>query len=243
MSAGLEVAEISAGYLKVPILHGVSLAVAPGKAVGLMGANGAGKTTLLKVVMGELRGKGEVRLDGRRIERRPSWWRARHGVAHVPEGRHLFTTLTVEENLRVGTFATTEQRRDLQPAYDLFPKLFDRRRQLAGTLSGGEQQMVAIGRALVARPQVMLIDELSAGLAPVVSQDLVAALDVVKQQGVALVVVEQAPALIRDLVDHHVVLSRGRVVHSGPADELDFEHLRELYLGATPARSNPERTH
>ncbi|MEW2810521.1 ABC transporter ATP-binding protein [Streptomyces massasporeus] len=242
MNAGLEVSGISAGYLKVPVLHDVALAVAPGNAVGLMGPNGAGKTTLLRLVMGELRGKGAVRLDGRRIEKKASWWRAREGIAHVPEGRHLFTTLTVEENLRVGTFAAPDRSRNLHPAYDLFPKLFDRRHQRAGTLSGGEQQMVALGRALVARPRVILIDELSAGLAPVVSQGLVAALGVVKDQGVALVVVEQAPALIKDLIDHHVVLRRGQVVHSGSAEELDFERLRDLYLGADSARTTTEGT-
>jgi branched-chain amino acid transport system ATP-binding protein len=243
MTAALEARDVSAGYQKVPILHGVSLTVPAAQAVGLMGPNGAGKTTLLKVLMGEIRGSGEVHLDGERIDRQASWRRARAGLAHVPEGRHLFATLTVEENLRVGTFARRDDARDLAPAYDLFPKLFDRRLQRAGTLSGGEQQMVAIGRALVAQPQVMLIDELSAGLAPVISQGLVDALTVVKAQGVALLVVEQAPVLIQHLVDHHVVLNHGHVVYSGDAGELDFERLRDLYLGTDPASSTTEGKH
>lgn len=227
----LTVSDLVAGYQAAPVLHGVSIDIRPGIAVGLLGPNGAGKTTLLRVLAGQLRSRsGAVRYSGADITRRPAFWRSRQGIAHVPEGRRLFGTLTVAENLTVGTFAH-QGPADLAIAYDLFPKLYERRHQPTRTLSGGEQQMVAIGRALVSRPKVVMVDELSAGLAPVIAQQLVSRLTLVKQTGIALLLVEQSPALILDDVDRVVVLGRGTVVHSGPAAELDRGHLRHLYLG------------
>lgn len=231
MTSGLSARDVVAGYLAAPVLHGLSIDLRPGTAVGLLGPNGAGKTSLLRVLAGQLRTRsGAVRWDGTDISRRPAWWRSRHGIAHVPEGRRLFGALTVAENLTIGTFARGGPP-DLTVAYDLFPKLHERRDQQARTLSGGEQQMVAIGRALVSRPKAVMVDELSAGLAPVVAQHLVNRLTLVKETGVALLLVEQAPALILDDVDHIVVLGRGTVVHAGPTADLDRSHLRHLYLG------------
>jgi branched-chain amino acid transport system ATP-binding protein len=233
VTAILSVEHVVAGYTAAPVLHDVSLSLRPGQSIGLMGANGAGKTTLLRVIVGELRsGKGSVRWAGTDISGRPAWWRARQGIAHVPEGRRLFGALTVEENLIAGTFAGRKGHRDLSPVYELFPRLRERRTQKAATLSGGEQQMVALGRALVAQPKVLLIDELSAGLAPVVAHQLIEALMVVRSSGVALLQVAHAPAHNYDVNDDVVVLGNGTVRHHGGADDLDADQLRDMYLGS-----------
>src|SRR5438445_6565093 len=173
MNVALRVEGLNGGYNKAPVLRDVSFEVAEGESVALFGANGAGKTTLLRALSGALPVcRGEIWLGDRRIDRLPTWTRARNGLAHVPEGRQVFASMSVQENLAAGALAGREPT-PVQAVFDLFPRLRERARQSAATLSGGEQQMVAIGRALMSSPRVMLIDEMSAGLAPLVTERLV----------------------------------------------------------------------
>jgi branched-chain amino acid transport system ATP-binding protein len=231
---------ISGGYTHAEILHDVSLSVGAGEVVAVFGANGAGKTTLLRALDGSLpRCEGTVRLHGAalsrsllgRTVRMPPERRARLGLAHVPEGRHVFPSLTVKENLSAGALA----RRGgdgFDRVYALFPRLKERRDQKAGSLSGGEQQMLVIGRALMSSPQGVLIDEMSAGLAPVMTERLVEGLAEVRTLGVAVLLVEQAPQLIEPLVDRAYLLAGGRVVADGSLAALGgADRIAELYLG------------
>jgi branched-chain amino acid transport system ATP-binding protein len=209
----LSLSGLCAAYAGPDVLHGIDLDVAGHEIVGLAGANGAGKSTLLRALSGtvQLTG-GDVKFDGRSIARRPPHARARIGLVHVPEGRELFTDLTVEENLRLGALgagraATTDT------VLDLFPHLGPRLRQRAGSLSGGEQQMVAIGRGLMAMPRLLLIDELSLGLAPSIAQAIYASLRKLNAgTGLAMVIVDQDLWLLRGLADRVVVLQHGRIV-------------------------------
>ena len=224
--------ELGGGYTKAPILRDVSLEVGTGEIVALFGANGAGKTTLLRALSGALPTcHGEVWLSDRRIDKLPIWSRARLGLAHVPEGRHIFPSMTVRENLDTGALSgrtgTT-----VDEVLDLFPRLAERQRQRAGTLSGGEQQMVAVGRALMSSPDVLLIDEMSAGLAPVITQRLVDGLGRIRERGVAVVLVEQAPQLVASVIDRAYLMEKGRIVAAGTLDELGgAAAIAELYLG------------
>src|SRR5205085_1861590 len=223
---------LTGGYTKAPILRDVSVEVAPAEIVACFGRNGAGKTTLLRALCGALPVcAGPVSVDARRIDRSPIWTRAHLGLAHVPEGRHVFGAMTVRENLETGALASRHPA-SLDEVYDLFPRLGERRNQRAGTLSGGEQQMVAIGRALMSSPKVMLIDEMSAGLAPVLTDRLVEGLVRIRARGVAILLVEQAPQLVADVTDRAYLLEQGRIVGEGTIDQLGgAEGIADLYLG------------
>lgn len=232
----LEVADLHSGYGEVDVLRGVSFSVDSGGICAILGANGAGKTTLLRAVSGLLRRRGSIRLAGEAIDRLSTEDIARRGVAHVPDGRGTFLDLTVEENLRVGALTRRDRRAagaDLERMFTYFPRLKERRHQQAGTLSGGEQQMVAVSRALMLRPRLMLLDEPSFGLAPLVVQDIFRILrEINAEQGVGVLLVEQNATLALELADRACVLETGQVVMSGTADQVrSDEGVRRAYLG------------
>jgi len=228
----LQVDSLSGGYSKAPVLREMSLHVDPGEIVALFGANGAGKTTLLRGLCGALPVcRGTIELQGRRIDHLPIWTRAQLGLAHAPEGRQVFDSMTVRENLEAGALARKHSTA-IEEVFGLFPRLAERQQQRAGTLSGGEQQMLAIGRAFMSTPIVMLIDEMSAGLAPLVTERLVEALTQIRDRGVAVVLVEQAPQLVEDVVDRVYLVEQGRIVAHGSLAELGgAAAIAELYLG------------
>lgn len=232
----LEVAGISVTYGKVVAISDVSLSVRAGEIVTIIGANGAGKSTTLRAISGlaGLSG-GEIRFEGERISGLPAAAVAAKGVSHVPEGRRVFPDMTVEENLRTGAFLRTDRpgiRNDLDELFATFPNLLERRTTNAKALSGGEQQMLAIGRALMARPRLLLMDEPSMGLAPVVVDEIAAIIRRINADGVPVVLVEQNAQLALTLADHAYVLENGRVFLKGVASELqDDEHVRSAYLG------------
>jgi branched-chain amino acid transport system ATP-binding protein len=235
----LETAGLAVAYGKVTVLEDVDFGVAPGEVVALLGTNGAGKTTLLRTISGLLRPKaGQVRLDGDDVSGlHPSAIVAR-GVVQVPGGRATFPGLTVEENLVVGgiTVAKADRPARVAEVLDRFPWLAERRSQLGGTLSGGQQQMLALARALMSRPRVLMIDELSLGLAPVVVEDLLEVVTGLRDEGVAVVLVEQHVDLALSFADRAYFLERGRVRFSGPAEDLRGRRdlLRAVFLaGAT----------
>jgi branched-chain amino acid transport system ATP-binding protein len=231
----LELVGVDARYGPVQALHGVSLSVREGSTLALLGANGAGKTTTLRAVSGLVRTSGEVVLDGRRVARRTPEAMARAGVAHVPEGRGILGDLTVRENLRLGGYA--QRRRvggdDLARVYVHFPRLAERERQPAGTLSGGEQQMLALGRALLSRPRLLMLDEPSLGLAPLVVREIFAILARLNiDEGLTVLVVEQNAAVALAACERACVLEVGRVVLEGTSEELRRdESVRRSYLG------------
>ena len=232
----LEIDDLTAGYDSAAVIRDVSLAVAPGKVVALLGANGAGKTTTLRALCAMVRTEGEVRFAGERIDGRATEDIVRMGVAHVPDGRGTFLHLTTEENLRLGAYARRDRRAvegDLERVYGYFPRLRERRRQQAGTLSGGEQQMLAVSRALMLRPRLMLLDEPSFGLAPLLVRELFAILAAINQrERVSLLLVEQNAAMALELASHAYLLETGRVVLGGAADELRRnDAVRRAYLG------------
>lgn len=234
MTALFEVTGLSGGYGPAPVLANIELQLAAGEIVALLGANGAGKTTLLRGLTGTLpTATGSVRLDGREISRVTTWRRVKAGLVHVPEGRHVFPAMTVAENLEVAALAA-KRKVDLDDAYGLFPRLHERRGQRAGSLSGGEQQMLAIGRALLTDPKVILVDEMSAGLAPIVVQLLVDALATLRERRVALLLVEQSPTYIAGLIDRMYILDHGAIAGSGTLAELGgVDALARTYLGMT----------
>ncbi len=232
----LEVRGLHAQYGAIEVLHGLDFGVRDGGITTILGANGAGKTTTLRAVCNTVRTRGEVRLAGLRIDGKPTESIVRQGVAHVPDGRGTFLNLSVEENLRVG--ATTRRDRaavetDYERMYGYFPRLKERHRQQAGTLSGGEQQMLAVARALMLRPRLLLLDEPSFGLAPLVVQHLFEIFRTINQQsGIGMLLVEQNAALALKLADHAYLLETGRVVMSGPAEAIrDDAAVRRSYLG------------
>lgn len=234
--AVLTVAGLRAGYGRVPVLRDVSLEVGRGEIVTLVGANGAGKSTLLKAIMGLLRPEGgSVTFDGRDVTRTPPERLVRAGLALVPEGRMLFGPMTVEDNLRLGAHARGrgEYAGSLSRVLELFPALADRLAQTAATLSGGEQQMLAVGRALMSRPSMLLLDEPSLGLAPKVIAEIFGTLDALRREGVTVLLVEQDVKLALEHADRGLVMRTGQVVKEGPArDLLADEHVRHIYLGA-----------
>lgn len=230
----LRVRDLVAGYGPVRVLHGVSFDIEAGSVVAVLGANGAGKTTLLRALSGMLSGcRGQVTFDGTALLGRRTERIARLGLSHVPEGRGTFPDLTVAENLAVGALlAPKRSGADLNRIYDLFPPLAARRRQAAGLLSGGEQQMLALGRALLGKPRLLLLDEPSMGLAPLVVRQIFAALrTVVADDGLTCLLVEQNAQIALSMADHAHVLTVGAVTVSGPAaDLLHDEAVRKSYL-------------
>jgi branched-chain amino acid transport system ATP-binding protein len=232
LSSALEVRDLTGGYTAASILRSISLEVASGEIVGLLGANGAGKTSLLRAISGTLPVcRGSVVVNGHALSGKRSWNRVRAGLVHVPEGRHIFRAMTVRENLAVAGLVGRASTK-IEEVFDLFPRLRERQSQLAGSLSGGEQQMLAIGRALMTSPSVLVVDEMSAGLAPVLVEHLVEGLIELGRRGIAILLVEQSPLLIADAVDRVYLLEHGSVVGSGTLDELGGpERLAELYLG------------
>lgn len=232
----LEVTGLHAGYGAARVLHGIGFSVEEGGTAVILGANGAGKTSTLRALSGMLRGsRGSVVLDGRPITHASTAAIVRHGVAHVPQGRGTFTQQTVEENLRLGAHARRGKTvaADMARVYGMFPALAERRGQPAGSLSGGEQQMLAIGRALMLRPRLMLLDEPSLGLAPIVVADLFRILGDLKAEGrTSMLVVEQNANLALDLADHAYVLETGRIVADGDPETIRADaFISRAYLG------------
>jgi branched-chain amino acid transport system ATP-binding protein len=232
----LSLAAVSAGYGSFQALFDVSLEVPQGEAVGVIGPNGAGKTTLMRVISGllPLRG-GAMTLEGRPVGGLPAHRMVREGIAHVPENRRLFPRLSVEDNLRIGAYIPQARARfavELDRVYALFPRLKDRREQLAGTLSGGEQQMCAIGRALMSRPKLLLMDEPSAGLAPLVVQQVFELVQRIRAEGLTVLIVEQNVPQVLEVVDRAYLLEVGSIKLKGTSAELrgnDF--IRRSYMG------------
>ena len=229
----LELRNVEARYGPVKALHGVSLTVGGGELVAVLGANGAGKTTTLRAISGTVRRTGDLVFGGKALPRRPEGT-ARAGIAHVPEGRGTFSDLTVWENLRLGAYTRRGGiKDDARRVFGFFPRLEERRDQQAGTLSGGEQQMLALGRAMMARPKLLLLDEPSLGLAPIVVNEIFEALDRMKgQDGMSVLVVEQNANLVLAHAARAYVLEVGTVVVEGTSDELRAnESVRKSYLG------------
>lgn len=232
----LQVDDLSAFYGQTKVLHGISFALAEGGITTILGANGAGKTTTLRAVCGMVRTAGRISLAGEAIAGLATEAVARRGVAHVPEGRGTFTRLTSEENLRLGAMGRRDRggiEADMERMYGYFPVLRERRHQQAGTMSGGEQQMLAIARALMLRPRLMLLDEPSFGLAPLIVQEMFRILRRInEEERVSMLLVEQNAALALDLADTAYLLETGRVAMSGPArDIVADEQVRRSYLG------------
>jgi branched-chain amino acid transport system ATP-binding protein len=236
MPALLEVENLGAFYGTTQALHGLSFSLEEGGITTLLGANGAGKTTTLRAISGLVRTTGEIRFGGSRIDSRKTEDIARSGIAHVPDGRGTFAEFTVEENLRLGAHTRRDRANvaaDFEMVYGYFPRLKERRRQQAGTLSGGEQQMLAISRGLMMRPRLFLLDEPSFGLAPLVVQEIFAIMRTInRQQKVSMLLVEQNANLALDLADRAYLLETGHVVLSGRAADIKQDTaVRRSYLG------------
>jgi len=234
----LEVKDLHAGYGKAEVLHGIHLPVRAGQVVTVIGPNGAGKSTLLGALMGLLSLRGEVRFAGQDITRLTLEERVMAGLALVPERRELFGTMSVEDNLVLGGWRPMKQRlprwRDgLEQVYELFPRMKERRTQAAGTLSGGERQMLAIGRALMGQPKLLMLDEPSLGLAPLIVRDIFRIIDTLRERGVSILLVEQNARAALNVADEGHVLETGDVVLSGPAAQLAGDsRVIDTYLGA-----------
>ncbi|HJM91737.1 MAG: ABC transporter ATP-binding protein [Alphaproteobacteria bacterium] len=236
MMAILDVANLEAFYGPIQALHGISFKLEQGGITTILGANGAGKTTTLRSICGMVKTGGQINFDGESIAGKKTEAIVRHGVAHVPEGRGTFVRVTTEENLKLGAYSRSDANavaEDMERVYGYFPRLKERRDQQAGTLSGGEQQMLAVGRAMMLRPRLMLLDEPSFGLAPLLVQELFENLRVInREEGVSILLVEQNATLALNLADHAYLLETGRVVISGTADEISAdETIRQSYLG------------
>jgi branched-chain amino acid transport system ATP-binding protein len=232
----LEVRNIASGYEGVQILWGVNLKLEPGRLTTLVGSNGVGKTTLLKTVMGLLKPKeGSVSFKGNEVTRLSANARARAGMVLVPEGRQLFTDMSIYENLQMGAFSPRARSgfsQNLEKVYEIFPRLKERTHQKTGTLSGGEQQMVAVARGLMACPEVLMLDELSLGLSPLLTLQLFESLVRLKKTGLTMLLVEQNVTMALAVSDYAYVLAEGRVHLEGPAKELGKnEEVRRTYLG------------
>ena len=231
----LELHDVSGGYGPSKVLHDIDLSVEHGHVAVVLGANGAGKTTTLRAISGLISIQGDIRFDGTSIVGKSPEAVSRLGIAHVPQGRGTFSELTVEENLRIGAINRRDNdvRRDLQRWYEVFPRLGERRSQEAGSMSGGEQQMLALARAMMARPRLLLLDEPSLGLAPLVTRELFGRLgDLNRDEGLTILVVEQNANLALDIGHWGYVLETGRVAVQGPAHQLhDDDAVRKAYLG------------
>ncbi len=230
----LELSAVDTFYGPIHILQGVGLQVAPGELVCLLGGNASGKSTTLKTILGVVRPRnGSVSFAGENVTGRPTNYRIRKGMAIVPENRRLFAPMTVLENLKMGAYLRAGGNpEDFERVFELFPRVYERREQLAGTLSGGEQQMVAMGRALMSRPKLLLMDEPSMGLAPILVEKSFEIIKQVNDEGVAILVVEQNANVSLSIADRGYVLSTGRVVLEGKAaDLIANDDLRKAYLG------------
>jgi len=229
----LNIDNLFAGYGKVQVLHGISIEVPKGKVVTLIGSNGAGKTTTLRAITGLLPvRRGRIEFEGERIDGRPASDIVGRGIAHVPEGRQLFPGLSVRENLELGGRDRRVRAAGLEDVFQLFPRLRERERQLAGTLSGGEQQMCAIGRGLMARPTLLLLDEPSLGLAPVMVKLIFETLHAINARGTTILLVEQNVPRALALSHRAYVLENGRIALDGPRETLQQSpHIRQAYLG------------
>jgi branched-chain amino acid transport system ATP-binding protein len=236
MAALLEVANLEAFYGPTQVLHGFSFGLEEGSITALLGANGAGKTTTLRALCGMVKTRGEVRFGGERLDGRATEDIVRRGIAHVPDGRGTFLNLSAEENLRLGGYTRNDRgavSADIERMFDYFPRLKERRRQQAGTLSGGEQQMLAVARALMLRPRLMLLDEPSFGLAPLLVEQIFRIMRTINErEKVGILLVEQNAAMALALADRAYVLETGRIVISGSAEEIrNNDAVRRSYLG------------
>jgi branched-chain amino acid transport system ATP-binding protein len=231
----LDVEGLRAAYGQVQVLEGIDFTVAPGQKVAILGPNGAGKTTVLRALSGMVHTEGRVDFEGKSVVGKATAEIARRGVAHVPEGRGTFPTLTVTENLRLGGYVRkdgAEVREDIDRCYGWFPRLRERGGQQAGSLSGGEQQMLAVARGLMLRPRLLMLDEPSLGLAPIMVEAAYEGIEAIHQQGVAILLVEQNLQLALSFADRGYVLENGRVVLEGPAGELlENPTIKASYLG------------
>jgi branched-chain amino acid transport system ATP-binding protein len=231
----LSVEKLTSAYGRIEVLHGVSLEVRAGEIVTLIGANGAGKTTLLRAISGvQPITAGSILFDGQSIEKLPSHSRVAQGITQVPEGRQLFTPLSVEDNLRLGAWSrrATDIEADIARIYALFPMLDSMRKMSAGALSGGQQQMLAIGRALMAKPRLLLLDEPSMGLAPILVDQILATIRGLKREGLTILLVEQNARAALAIADRAYVLETGRLTAQGTAAEIKVDQrVREAYLG------------
>ena len=232
----LEIKDLHVYYGAIHALKGISLTVGDGELVSLIGANGAGKTTTLHTISGLLRASsGSVTLDGKDLQAVPANTIIRLGLSHVPEGRHVFAQMTVEENLKMGAYTISDARRvteNMERVYGHFPRLKERRRQMAGTLSGGEQQMLAVGRALMSKPKLLMLDEPSLGLAPIVVREIFDIIRTVNQQGITVLLNEQNANMALKVADYAYVLETGTLTLSGTGAELlTNEQVKAAYLG------------
>lgn len=230
----LEVEKVRAGYGAINILWDVSLSIAPGKLTTIIGPNGAGKTTLLRAIMGLVPiSQGTIRLDGKALTGVPTWEMPDLGVVMIPEGRMIFKDMSIEENLMLGAFPKARRaysRANCEKAYAMFPRLGERCKQLAGTLSGGEAQMLAMARGLMSDPRLLIIDEPSLGLAPVIVNELFDLLARLKQEGRTIVLVEQSTHMAIGVADQVYLMQSGKIVLAQAAADVNIEHLHELYF-------------
>ena len=232
----LDLKGINAGYGSFQALFDISLTVNAGEAVSVIGPNGAGKTTLMRVISGMTAPfSGEMEMEGKSLSSFPPYRIVELGIAHVPENRRLFPGMTVEDNLKLGAFAKTargDSAKNLEFVYELFPRMKERRSQLAGTMSGGEQQMCAIGRAIMSGPKLLLMDEPSAGLAPVVVQQVFSLVRRIREEGYTVLIVEQNVQQVLQVVDRAYLLEAGQLIDSGKSEDLlESENVRKAYMG------------
>lgn len=236
MTSLLELIDLSAGYGATEVVHGLNIRIEHGSITALLGSNGAGKTSTLRAICKMIRTRGQIIFQGQRIDGLSTEDIVRRGVAHVPDGRGTFTSMSAEENLRLGSYTRQDKRavaEDQERMYTYFPRLKERRHQQAGTLSGGEQQMLAIARALMLRPRLLLLDEPSFGLAPLIVKEIFEIMRTINQvEKVTILLVEQNAAMALDLAHHAYLIETGRLAMSGPAEQLkQDEAVRRAYLG------------